>query len=74
MPRSPKPQSGLPSPRQILDFIAYSPTAAGKREIARHFGLQGHEKIALKALLKDKEISEDDERGGLDDVQNFIGT
>ena len=53
MPRSPKPQSGLPSPRQILDFIASSPTAAGKREIARHFGLQGHEKIALKALLKD---------------------
>ena len=26
---------------------------AGKREIARAFGLSGHDKIALKALLKD---------------------
>jgi ribonuclease R len=53
MPRLPKTQSGLPTPKQIVDFIATSPTPAGKREIARHFGLQGHEKIALKALLKD---------------------
>ncbi|TAK06024.1 MAG: RNB domain-containing ribonuclease, partial [Rhizorhabdus sp.] len=44
---------GLPSREQILDFIAKSDTPAGKREIARAFGLQGHEKIALKALLKD---------------------
>ncbi len=53
MPRLPKTQPGLPTPKQIVDFIATSPTPAGKREIARHFGLQGHEKIALKALLKD---------------------
>ena len=53
MARPPKPASGLPSPKQILAFIAAAPTTAGKREIARHFGLQGHEKIALKALLKD---------------------
>ena len=45
--------AGLPSRQQILDFIAASPTPAGKREIAREFGLKGHEKIALKALLKD---------------------
>ncbi|WP_340316802.1 ribonuclease R family protein [Rhizorhabdus argentea] len=44
---------GLPSREQILDFIAKSDVPAGKREIARAFGLQGHEKIALKALLKD---------------------
>jgi len=44
---------GLPSRQQILDFIANSPTAAGKREISRAFGLHGHEKIQLKALLKD---------------------
>src|SRR5882724_3755216 len=44
---------GLPSREQILDFIAKSDTPAGKREIARAFGLQGNEKIALKALLKD---------------------
>jgi ribonuclease R len=44
---------GLPSRQQILDFIAASPTPAGKREISREFGLQGQEKIALKAMLKD---------------------
>ncbi|MBU6266204.1 MAG: VacB/RNase II family 3'-5' exoribonuclease [Sphingomonadales bacterium] len=53
MTRTPKPAGGLPSRQQVLDFIANSPTAAGKREIARAFGLQGHEKIQLKALLKD---------------------
>jgi ribonuclease R len=49
----PKPIPGLPTRKQILDFIASSPTSAGKREIARGFGLQGQEKIALKALLRD---------------------
>ncbi|MGE0773790.1 MAG: ribonuclease R, partial [Sphingomonadaceae bacterium] len=51
MSRHPTP--GMPSRQQILDFITESPTAAGKREIARAFGLKGAEKIALKALLKD---------------------
>jgi ribonuclease R len=51
MPNRPTPS--LPSRQQILDFIATSPTAAGKREIAKGFGLHGSEKIALKALLKD---------------------
>ena len=49
----PKPQPGLPSRQAILDFITTSDTAAGKREIARAFGLHGADKIALKALLKD---------------------
>jgi len=44
---------GLPSRKQILDFIQESAEPAGKREIARAFGLKGHEKIQLKALLKD---------------------
>lgn len=44
---------GLPSREQILDFITKSDTPAGKREIARAFGLKGNEKISLKALLKD---------------------
>jgi len=48
-----KPLPGLPSRQQILDFITESPTSAGKREIARAFGLHGADKIALKALLKD---------------------
>ncbi|MFN9580511.1 MAG: ribonuclease R family protein [Novosphingobium sp.] len=53
MVKHPKPQPGLPSRQQILDFIASSAEPAGKREIARAFGLKGQEKIQLKALLKD---------------------
>ncbi len=48
-----RPQSGLPSREKIIEFITTSPTSAGKREIAKAFGLHGAEKIALKALLKD---------------------
>ena len=44
---------GLPSRQQIIDFITGSDQPAGKREIARAFGLKGQEKIQLKALLKD---------------------
>jgi ribonuclease R len=44
---------GLPSREQILDFISTADAETGKREIAKHFGLQGQEKIALKHLLKD---------------------
>ena len=49
----PKPRAGLPTRQQILDFIASSDVPAGKREIARAFGLSAQDKIALKALLKD---------------------
>jgi ribonuclease R len=52
MPK-PKRPAGLPSREQILDFITTSSDPAGKREIARAFGLHGADKIALKALLKD---------------------
>ena len=45
--------AGLPSRKQILDFIASSDQPAGKREIARAFGLSGQAKIDLKRLLKD---------------------
>src|SRR3982750_4828397 len=51
--QSGKGPTGLPSRNQILDFIASSDQPAGKREIARAFGLSGQEKIALKRLLKD---------------------
>src|SRR5947208_43922 len=52
--RSPRNRSaGLPSRKQILDFIASSDQPAGKREIARAFGLSGQDKIDLKRLLKD---------------------
>ncbi|MDB5725375.1 MAG: ribonuclease [Novosphingobium sp.] len=57
MAKPPKPTAnitpGLPSRKQILEFIATSPTAAGKREIGKAFGLKGQEKIQLKAVLRD---------------------
>ncbi|MDQ3139190.1 MAG: RNB domain-containing ribonuclease, partial [Pseudomonadota bacterium] len=46
-------RTGLPSREQILEFIEGSDTPAGKREIARAFGLSGNDKIALKHLLRD---------------------
>ncbi|MEA3003658.1 MAG: ribonuclease [Sphingomonadales bacterium] len=46
-------RTGLPTRQQILDFIATSDGPAGKREIARAFGLSGADKSALKTLLAD---------------------
>jgi ribonuclease R len=51
MPRN--RSDGLPSRKQILDFISTSEQPAGKREIARAFNLRGNDKIALKKLLND---------------------
>jgi ribonuclease R len=48
-----KKTAGLPTRKQILDFIASSDQPAGKREIARAFGISGQDKIQLKVLLKD---------------------
>ena len=45
----------LPSREEILAFIAEHPGEAGKRELARAFGIKGSAKIALKRLLKDLE-------------------
>lgn len=53
MPKLPKLPQGMPSANQVLDFIQSSDIPAGKREIAKAFGLKGQEKIKLKALLKD---------------------
>ncbi|MGP1282572.1 MAG: ribonuclease R [Parasphingopyxis sp.] len=50
MPR--KPPSGFPTEQQIIEFVQSSDKPAGKREIARAFGLKGQEKIQLKAMLK----------------------
>ena len=53
MPKPPKLPQGMPTASQVLDFIQSSDVPAGKREIAKAFGLKGQEKIRLKALLKD---------------------
>ena len=49
----PQHAQGLPSREDILQFIQTADGPAGKREIAKAFGLKGQEKIALKAQLKD---------------------
>ena len=48
-----KPQ--LPTEADILGFIQFSAAIVGKREIARHFGLKGGDKVELKALLRHME-------------------
>ena len=53
MPKPPRLPQGMPSANQVLGFIQSSDIPAGKREIAKAFGLKGQEKIKLKALLKD---------------------
>lgn len=45
--------AGMPTRQQILEYIETSGQPAGKREIAKAFGLHGQDKILLKALLKD---------------------
>ena len=44
-------QSGRPSREDVLAFLAAHPDRAAKREIARHFGLKGEDRIWLKDLL-----------------------
>ena len=51
--RPPAPPPGLPTREQVLAFVSGSPTAVGKRDIAKAFGLHAQDKIALKALLRE---------------------
>jgi len=46
-------RTGLPSKKEIIEFLAGTPAKAGKREIARAFGIKGADRIALKALLRE---------------------
>ncbi len=43
----------MPTREQILEYLEKVPGRAGKREIARAFGLSGDERVALKRLLAD---------------------
>ena len=43
----------LPTRQQILDWIAQNPGDAGKRDIARAFGIKGAQRIELKRMLKE---------------------
>ncbi len=55
MPRRPKEKAKpeLPTREAILEFVAERSGKAGKREIARAFGLSGGQKIALKKVLRE---------------------
>ena len=50
MPRKKPP---LPTKDQLRTFITESPTAVGKREIARAFQVKGDDRVALKAMLRE---------------------
>lgn len=45
----------LPTREAILEAIAQFPEIDSKREIARHFGVKGDDRVPLKVLLKDME-------------------
>mgnify|MGYP006269962035 CR=1 FL=1 len=47
--------SRLPDKDAILDWIREHPTRAGKREIAKAFGIKGADRVALKDMLRDLE-------------------
>ncbi len=49
------PESILPSPEQIAEFVAGAPGKVGKREIARAFGVTGDDRVALKRLIREME-------------------
>ncbi|MEM8811608.1 MAG: ribonuclease R [Pseudomonadota bacterium] len=44
--------SAVPSRDDVLAFIADNPGQAGKRELAKAFGVKGRDRIALKELLR----------------------
>ena len=52
-PKKKAERPGLPTREQLLAFIADHPGEAGKREIARAFGITGAARIPLKAMLKE---------------------
>jgi ribonuclease R len=48
-----KKRPGLPTREAVLDFIAKSSGRAGKREVARAFGVSGADRIGLKQMLRE---------------------
>src|SRR5690606_2179942 len=48
-------QGELPSREAVLQAVADFPELSSKREIARHFGIRGDDRIALKKLLRELE-------------------
>jgi ribonuclease R len=57
MTKSPgRPPAGLPDPETLLAFLREAGTA-GKTDIARHFGLKGHERRMLREMIRELEAA-----------------
>ncbi len=52
-PRKTETRSTFPTRDELVAFVASHPGAASKRDLARHFGLKGNDKIELKRLLRE---------------------
>lgn len=52
-PKKSKKSVPFPTKEEILRFVADSPGEVGKREIARAFNIRGHDRVALKQLMRD---------------------
>ncbi len=48
-----EPGDFRPTREQILAYITENPDQAGKREIAKAFGLRGADRVWLKDMLRD---------------------
>src|SRR6266446_4914768 len=56
-------RQGMPTREAVMAFIAASPTAVGKRDIARKFKVSPADRVALKGLIKEIERDGTVERG-----------
>ena len=63
---------GLPTKEQILEFLASYKGKAGKREIARQFGITGGARVALKRRLQ--EMTEEGTLAGTPKALRGTGT
>jgi ribonuclease R len=57
-PTAPKPPQGLPDRETLLAFLR-SAGESGKADIARHFGLKGADRRALREMLRELEAQGD---------------
>ena len=70
-PKQKTARPALPSEAEILEFVAAATGKVGKREIARAFNIRGDQRSALKDLLKQKKVAEDEERRAQEDIQKL---
>lgn len=66
MAKKSKPKTlpaGFPTREEVVAFILESDTPVGKREIGKHFGIKGNQRIPLKAMLRDLEREGKIDRG-----------